>query len=129
MAKQLLKLVNGVLEKNQMTGAVIKKLFYLFVLERIEKNSGLYLENAFNGSQIRIVKDAEVNLCRELAKDSLHIIDAIAAPDKILGSAIGNADGQMYSNIIKAVEASKRVYDPPTWLPILKQVRNAIELK
>eukprot|EP00358_Blepharisma_japonicum_P003753 CAMPEP_0202946804 /NCGR_PEP_ID=MMETSP1395-20130829/10297_1 /ASSEMBLY_ACC=CAM_ASM_000871 /TAXON_ID=5961 /ORGANISM="Blepharisma japonicum, Strain Stock R1072" /LENGTH=639 /DNA_ID=CAMNT_0049647623 /DNA_START=173 /DNA_END=2092 /DNA_ORIENTATION=- len=125
MSKQLWKLVEALAEKCEKTGNVVKNIFYLYVVERIEKQLGIYLEHAFNAAQAKIIRDTELFLCQELRDISIKVIDAITVPDKFLGSVIGEADGQAYAKIVSYVESDPTVYSKPEWLPILKKIKGS----
>ena len=43
----------------------------------------------------RLIKEAILQLCGALKTDSVALVDAIAPPDFILNSPIGNSDGQV----------------------------------
>ncbi|CAG9331791.1 unnamed protein product [Blepharisma stoltei] len=129
MAREFLKFVHDIEAKCEVTGRVIRKLFYLYVVDTVDRSIGLFLENALNSQQAKIVKDSVIRLCNEIAPSSVSIVDALAAPDNVLGSAIGNSDGQMYTHMIESVENGPNVYEKPEWLPLIHQIREASKSK
>ena len=74
-------------------------------------------------SQIRLLKDAHVQLCDELASAAVWLADALIAPDEVIGSVIGAKDGQVYERMVRAVESEKKCYEKPTWLHHLRGLR------
>ncbi|CAL4158142.1 unnamed protein product, partial [Meganyctiphanes norvegica] len=77
------------------------RLCALFALTQIEKyvpymvQGGLMSEGSFiSASHLHIKR-----LCRELLPDAVALVDAMAPPDFILQSALGNADGQVYQHL------------------------------
>lgn len=99
------------------------KIFYLYALGLVDRNIGLYLETMIVPNQAKLVRESIVRLCNEIAEVSVKLIDAIASPDKALGSAIGMKDGQAYTHLIECVESASHVYDKPEWLPHLIEIR------
>ena len=71
------------------------------------------------------MKESILKLSDELALVSLKVVDALAAPDKLLGSVIGASDGQAYTRMIQQVEAYPKVYSQPSWLHLIKDIRNS----
>lgn len=61
----------------------------------------------------------------EIGESAVRLIDAIAYPDFVVGSALGHSDGQVYQRLLDAIESAKGVYDMPSWFPLLKQLRSS----
>ena len=49
----------------------------------------------------RLIKEAILQLCGALKTDSVALVDAIAPPDFILNSPIGNSDGQVWEKVFR----------------------------
>ena len=128
MTKSFKRFYQEVYSDCKETGNVVKKFFYLFVFDRILNCASFYLESAISKTQEKIVKDSILQLCDELAPFSVCVVDALAPSDKILGSAIGAADGQAYTNMINVVEADPHVYSKPKWLHLINEIRNSKNL-
>lgn len=45
-----------------------------------------------------------MKLCDLVAIDAVNVIDALSIPDRVLGSPLGMMNGQVYKNIIDALE-------------------------
>ena len=121
LAKELLSFSESIKEKNVDTGIEIEKLFKLYVATILEKNfMGL------SDTEYQIVQDSVVELCNEVAKSAVSIIDAIAIPDHILGSALGCSDGRVYERFTKEVESAKGVYDKASWGHLVKEMKTLI---
>lgn len=110
--------------QDENTGNTIKKFFYLYALYTLQDNLVTFLGESMTKNQAVLIRKTVVELCDELGESSLQVIDALAAPDESLGSVIGVADGQIYEKMIETVENSKRVYEKPAWLPILRDIRD-----
>ena len=51
----------------------------------------------------RLIKEAILQLCGALKTDSVALVDAIAPPDFILNSPIGNSDGQVWVKVFRII--------------------------
>jgi hypothetical protein len=71
--------------KCQHLKALYQTITKLFVLERIEKNIGVFLEEHIDAEQAQLIRDSVIDLCNVLAEDAVKIIDALAVPDSIHG--------------------------------------------
>ena len=76
---------------------VLLKLFSLYGLYNIEK----FLPSLFGGGYVQnykatnLVHEAVLKLCKELKNDAVALIDALAPPDFVLNSILGESDGQV----------------------------------
>ncbi|OMJ66986.1 hypothetical protein SteCoe_35978 [Stentor coeruleus] len=125
MAREFIKLSDNIYKDCKETGIIIKKLFYLYSADRILDSISLYLESAFTHVQEKIIKETFIKTAAELTPASLHIVDALSASDKILGSVIGSSDGQAYTRMIDAVESELKCYYKPKWLHLIKDIRGS----
>jgi len=78
-----------------------------------------------SSAQGRLVKDYVCDLTWEIGESAVRLIDAIAYPDFVVGSALGHSDGQVYQRLLDAIESAKGVYDIPSWFSLLKQLRSS----
>jgi hypothetical protein len=94
---------------------LIQKLASLYAVESIYSNLATYLESYLTPDQAHLIREFKLDLCNTLAENSINLIDAIATPDKLLGSVLGQSDGQVYKHYILAVEKGKGVYEKARW--------------
>ena len=125
IAREFVNFYKTLLEECKETGGVMEKFFHLYAIDRIANSISCYLEGPLNSTQEKIVKESILKLSDELALVSLKVVDALAAPDKLLGSVIGASDGQAYTRMIQQVEAYPKVYSQPSWLHLIKDIRNS----
>ena len=108
------------------TAAVFLRIIELFVYTKVEKDLAVFRENDYiSTSQGHAIKAYVVSLCEELAESSVRIIDAIALPDKLVGSPLGMQDGQVYRHFMQAVEGAKECYEKASWVGLLQEMRRA----
>ena len=112
------------------TAALLLRITELYLYTKVEKDLVLFRDNDYlTTKHAAAIKDYVVQLCEEIGESSVKIIDAIALPDKLLGSALGMSDGQVYRHFTEAVEGAKDVYSQATWVPLLKQMRTMVTSK
>ena len=106
------------------TASLLLRLTELYLYTKVEKDLVLYRDNDYLSTKhAAAIKDYVVQLCEEVGESSVRIIDAIALPDKLLGSALGWRDGQVYRHFTEAVEGAKDVYAQASWVHLLKRMR------
>jgi acyl-CoA oxidase len=106
------------------THAILLRIYELYVLNIIERDLGTFREgNYLSSDQGKMVKEYVRDLTWEIGESAVKIIDAIALPDFIVGSVLGHSDGQVYRHLIEAVETAADVYNLPSWLPLVQQLR------
>ena len=123
MASEFFNLASQIKADCPETGLVIEKLALVFAIDRILASISVYLEGALHHSQEKILKEVLLKLCDELAFSAVKVVDALAAPDELLGSVIGASDGQAYQRMIEAVEKEPGCYKIPNWIPALREIR------
>lgn len=106
------------------TAALLLRLTELYLYTKVEKDLVLFRDNDYlSTKQAAAIKDYVVQLCEEVGESSVKVVDAIALPDKLLGSVLGRSDGQVYRHFTEAVEGAKGVYSQASWVPLLKKMR------
>jgi acyl-CoA oxidase len=109
------------------TGAILTRLLELFVASKVVADLGTFREGDYISSdQGNMIRDWMMDLCNEVAESSIRLIDAVALPDKLLGSAFGVADGRMYRAYADMVEGAEACYQAPSWVSLLKETRKAL---
>ena len=123
MATELFKFALSVGNECQETGKIVGKFAVLFAIDRIVANVSGYLNGALNLGQEKILRDFLLQLCSELSFCAIKVADALAAPDEIIDSVLGNRDGQAYARMIQAVEKEPGCYKVPKWVGELRKLR------
>lgn len=94
------------------------RLCALFGLSQLEKNVPQLMEGGLvqDGGFVSMIHHHIKRLCSEMLKDAVSLVDAIAPPDFILHSALGNADGQVYQHLKTAMfTAPDALSRPKDW--------------
>ena len=109
---------------DQETGNVLRKLAMLYMLTIVEKDAQSIID-LVDEPTYREMQKAFRTLCWEIGDSSLNIVDAIAAPDNVLGGAIGRGDGEGMSHYLALVENAADCYELPSWVDLLKTIRTS----
>ncbi len=68
---------------------ILKKLFQLFALSQIEADRGWFLENGYiESNKAKAIRRQVEKLCRELAPQAIHLVNAFGIPDELLAAPI-----------------------------------------
>jgi acyl-CoA oxidase len=87
------------------TGAVLRRLVALLALSGMEDDIGDFLEDGhFDAAQARLVRLTLRQLLAELRPDAVPLVDAFGLDDYFLNSALGAADGDVYTRLFDAVQ-------------------------
>ncbi|CAG9819046.1 unnamed protein product [Phaedon cochleariae] len=73
---------------------------------------GGYMEGS-GGSEW--VKEAILDLCKQLKPDSVAIVDGLAPPDYVVNSVLGNSDGRLYENLQTTIMHNPGAMSRPSW--------------
>jgi hypothetical protein len=103
---------------------VLRLLAELVAYYSLNESLILFREHDYlTGAQAVWLQDHLMALSSQVGETSVKIVDALAWSDAIVGSVLGKKDGQVYTNMIDAVESSEACYEKPTWLSLLREVR------
>ena len=124
---ELLKIAEIAKVQHASIGELYSRISELYVFTTVAKDLGTFRElDYLSSAQGMIVRDYEVDLCNELAESSVRVMDAVTLPEQLVDSPFATRNGNMYQEYIDLVEKSEGCYDPPTWVPLLKEVRKAL---
>lgn len=96
--------------------AAVGELLQLYGLNLLIKNSGLlYQCGFFRGQDLERVENEILSLLPKIKVNAVALVDSIAYPDFILGSALGQSDGEIYKNLEAAIMKDPDVFERPHW--------------
>ena len=86
---------------------------YLSSLYILEKYAAYFYEGGFfsQQNQIGLIRDTIIALTSAMKNDAVALIDAIAPPDYVLNSTLGNADGDVYKHVYNSMIQSTCAFD------------------
>ena len=101
---------------------ILEKLCALYGLYNIQENAGNFLQYGyFSASQMDMVKHNVLDLCREIRKDAIPLVDAFNLPDFLLNSPFGRFDGDVYTAYFdKVVSRNPPSHPPPYFDRVIK---------
>jgi acyl-CoA oxidase len=85
----------------------------LAALNFLEKHMVIFYQgNYFKGeTPANLIKETILDLCKEMKDESIGLIDAIAAPDYVLNSVLGDSNGNVYKNLYNAMIQSSGAFE------------------
>ncbi|KAF9435136.1 acyl-Coenzyme A oxidase [Entomortierella beljakovae] len=82
----------------------------------LQRHVNMFLEEGyFDGSHSKLVNQVFVDMCKDLRKDAVPLVDAWEVPDFILKAPIGKYDGDIYPAYFAAVNSAQKSFDPPAY--------------
>ncbi|XP_077445813.1 peroxisomal acyl-coenzyme A oxidase 3 isoform X1 [Stigmatopora argus] len=96
---------------------VLEKLCALYGLWSLSGHMATLYQGGFlSGKEpAHLIRSAILALCGQLKDDAVALVDAMAPPDFVLNSPIGNADGQLYANLWSTVTQGRQALERPSW--------------
>lgn len=126
LTEEFAKVAAATLPQDAATGALLLRLFELYVLTKVNSDLGTFREGDYLSSdQGLLVQDSVLDLCQELGDSAVRLIDAIAVPDQLIGSAFSVSSGKMYAEYTKLVERAEDCYEKPKWVGLIADMRKA----
>lgn len=109
---------------------VLLKLANLFALNKIATDLGVFFEGGyFEPKHSKIIKQEVLRLCLELKDEAVALADAIAPPDQILWSALGQSDGQVYKHLMNKIVTAKEAFERPHYWRLCRTPVNVGSLR
>jgi acyl-CoA oxidase len=91
----------------------LDRLLYLSALHFLDKHLVLFYQGGYFRDQLAVdlVRSTILELCAELKDDSIALVDAIAPPDYVLNSILGESNGLVYQNLYNSMVQSNGAFD------------------
>jgi len=113
-------------------GPALKNLCDLFIIHFIHQQSDLLYEllssspspspsSPSTTTLSRILRQAKKEVCGQLRRDAVGLVDAFGFPDFFLRSPLGRYDGNVYENYLATVSSSPYQHSrAPYWDQLIK---------
>jgi acyl-CoA oxidase len=108
--------------KDSNVSAILSKLLELFVLNRINKVSQIFLMDGFmNEKHIDLIEKKIRGLLLEIRKQAVPLTDAFDLPDFLVNSPLGKSDGDIYNAYMQTVKSAPGAMSKaPYWDELVK---------
>lgn len=71
-----------------------------------------YQGNYFSSEKsATLIRETILDLCKEMKNDAIGLVDAIAAPDHVLNSVLGDSNGDVYKNLYSSMIQSSGAFE------------------
>jgi acyl-CoA oxidase len=93
----------------------LQKMALLYGLSLMERDFSLFLEHSYlHKEQTQMLRRLILDLCKELRRDAVGLVDAFDIPDFVLKAPLGRYDGNIYEAYFNRVcSAPGAIHVPP----------------
>jgi len=90
----------------------LDRILFLASLHYLDKHIVTFYQGGyFVGDQpIKLIRETILELCGSMKSDAIALIDAIAPPDYVLNSALGDSTGLVYKNLYSSMIQSDSAF-------------------
>ncbi|XP_048507649.1 peroxisomal acyl-coenzyme A oxidase 3 isoform X2 [Athalia rosae] len=116
--------------ENRSLEIVLEKLLLLYSLSCLEKHlATLYQGGYCEGPRMAdLLREAILVLCEQLKPEAIGIADALAPPDFVLNSVLGNADGKVYEHLEASFKCNQGgMQRAQWWHELLEASKNPLQ--
>lgn len=76
-----------------------------------------YQGGYFNGdAPVTLIRETILELCSQMKNDAIALVDAMAPPDYVLNSTLGDSTGYAYKNLYNSMIQSESAFRRITYL-------------
>lgn len=96
---------------------VLDKILHLAALYMLEKHTATFYQGGyFSGPKsdrpVFLIREAILRLCSEMKSEAVALVDAMAPPDFVLNSALGDSSGEAYKKLYSMMIQSPFAMEP-----------------
>ena len=99
--------------KDESLHKVLNRILYLSSLYMLDKHVGIFYQGSYFTSEkpVFLIRETILDLCKELTDEALGLVDAMAPPDYVLNSILGESNGLVYKNLYNSMIQSQGAFD------------------
>jgi len=113
---------------NEKVKSVLMKLNCLYGINRIlEKPNALFESGYMNGEQLRLVRQAKLELLEKLRPDALGLVEVFLFSDNSLKSALGREDGKAYETLWDWMKNKNKMNAPGVHKKLMDELRSGLK--
>ena len=88
------------------------RILFLAGLHYLDKHIVTFYQGGFfvGDQPIKLIRETILELCAHMKGDAIALIDAIAPPDYVLNSALGDSTGLVYKNLYSSMIQSDSAF-------------------
>eukprot|EP01097_Dermamoeba_algensis_P003996 TRINITY_DN2677_c0_g1_i2.p1 TRINITY_DN2677_c0_g1~~TRINITY_DN2677_c0_g1_i2.p1 ORF type:complete len:100 (-),score=31.74 TRINITY_DN2677_c0_g1_i2:87-386(-) len=99
----------------------------------MERDIGFFREQDYlSAEQAKYVRRGIMELCTQIRRHAVVMVDAFNIPDYVLGSQLASYDGNVYQKYFEEVKRQDQYFNqgqaPPYWEQLIKPLINVSKL-
>lgn len=91
----------------------LDRILYLAALHFLDQNLVVFYQGGYFTTEnaATLIRETILELCKEMKNDAVALVDAIAPPDHVLNSVLGDSNGNVYKNLYNAMVQSDGAFE------------------
>ena len=91
---------------------------HLSALHFLDKHLLIFYQGGYFSSDkpVTLIRETILELCSQMKNDAIGLVDAMAPPDYVLNSALGDSAGNAYKNLYNSMIQSSESLEPIPFL-------------
>jgi acyl-CoA oxidase len=115
MERQIIERLIKKLSENQDSTLrqALDRILYLSSLYFLDKHLVYFYQGGYFQSDkpVTLIKDTIIELSKEMKNDAIGLVDAMAPPDYVINSALGESNGLVYKNLYSSMIQSSGAFE------------------
>ena len=101
----------------------LDRILHLSALHFLDKHLLIFYQGGYFNSDkpVTLIRETILELCSQMKNDAIALVDALAPPDYVLNSSLGDSSGNAYKKLYNSMIQSKESLEP---IPFLNDFRN-----
>ncbi|XP_047110205.1 peroxisomal acyl-coenzyme A oxidase 3-like isoform X1 [Schistocerca piceifrons] len=102
---------------NHSVKVVLRKLCSLYGVWSLEKHLPFLYQGGYMSDRepAHFIQEGLLQLCEQLKSEAISLVDALAPPDRLLSSVLGQSDGHVYRNMQASFFSNPQTFERPAW--------------
>jgi acyl-CoA oxidase len=92
----------------------LDRILYLAALHLLDKHLVYFYQGGYFSSSEQpavLVRETILSLCKEMKRDAVGLVDAMAPPDYVINSALGESNGLVYKNLYNSMVQNSGAFE------------------
>jgi acyl-CoA oxidase len=95
---------------------ILNKILHLASLHFLEKHAAIFYQGGYFVEStafkpLSLIRETLLDLCKEMKDDAVAMVDALAPPDFVLNSPLGDSNGNVYLNLYNSMAQTTGAFE------------------